>query len=213
MEMKDLREMTAAELVSVTWSDAPAPGGGSIAALAGSLGAALTGMVANLSQGPKYEAIREEMAAIAAEMKDLKDGLLLAMQQDTEAFSLYMAALVMPKNTDEEKAVRREKMQLGLKSAAETPLQVAKSILPVFAMAEKVLSWGNPNAATDALVSAMLARTGMLGALLNVKINLGSIKDEAYVKAMALEVSALEKAALEGEKRVLARSEYSASLC
>lgn len=210
--MKDLREMTAAELASVTWSDAPAPGGGSIAALAGSLAAALTGMVANLSQGAKYEAVREEMAAIAAEMHQMKDELLMAMQQDTEAFSLYMAALAMPKNTEEEKEIRREKMQLGLKRAAETPLQVAKSILPVFDMAERVLQSGNPNAATDGLVSAMLARTGMLGALLNVKINLGSIKDAEYVDRMALEVCALEKAALEGEKKVLALSRYSGSL-
>lgn len=210
--MKDLREMTAAELTALTWSDSPAPGGGSISALAGSLAASLTGMVANLSQGAKYDAVREEMAGIAAEMNALREKLLLAMQQDTEAFSLYMDALAMPKNTDEEKAARREAMQMGLKKAAETPLQVASSILPVFALAEKVIKMGNPNAVTDALVSAMLARTGMLGALLNVKINLGSIRDEEYVSAMAREVDRLERAALAGERKILSLSEFSASM-
>lgn len=210
--MKDLRDMTVSELSAVTWSDAPAPGGGSIAALAGSLGAALTGMVANLSQGPKYEAVKAEMALIAGEMDALRQDLLLAVQQDTESFALYMDALSLPKNTEEEKAIRRAALQNGLKKAAETPLQVAKCIAPIFPLIEKVIASGNPNAVTDALVAAMMARTGMLGALFNVKINLDGIRDEEYVQEMRTQVQSLEAAALAGEKHILSLNTISAQL-
>lgn len=210
--MKDLREMTVAELTAVTWSDAPAPGGGSISALAGSLAAALTGMVANLSQGARYEAVREEMTAIAKEMDALREQLLLAMQRDTEAFALYMTALSMPKNTEEEKSVRRAAMQEGLKQAAETPLKVAEAIIPVFGLVEKVIRNGNPNAVTDALVASMMARSGILGAIFNVKINLSSIQDEDYVAARCTYVQELERAAVNGEKAVLALSQISSGV-
>lgn len=210
--MKDLREMTVSEFSAVTWSDAPAPGGGSISALAGCLAASLAGMVANLSQGPKYDAVKEEMALIAKDMDALRQDLLLAVQQDTESFALYMDALSLPKNTEEEKAVRRTAMQNGLKKAAETPLQAAKSIAPIFPLIEKVIMLGNPNAVTDALVASMMARTGMLGALMNVKINLEGIRDEAYVQEMHAQVKALEEAALSGEKHILSLNALSAQI-
>jgi formiminotetrahydrofolate cyclodeaminase len=210
--MKDLREMTVTEMTHTLWSDAPAPGGGSMSALAGGLAAGLAGMVANLSQSAKYEAVREEMADIAARMEVLYKQLLLEMQRDTDSFSLYMAALAMPKATEEEKAARRDAMQAGLKAAAETPLGVAQAIVPVFEVLERVIRVGNPNAVTDALVGTMMARTGILGALFNVKINLGGIKDEAYVQAMQEKVRTLEIAALEGERRVLALSEIASGV-
>lgn len=210
--MKDLREMTLAELTAVTWSDAPAPGGGSISALAGSLAAALTGMVANLSQGAKYEPVREEMADIARQTEEIRVKLLEAVQRDTESFALYMTALAMPKGTEKEKQLRREAMQNGLKAAARTPLGVAEAIVPVFGMVETVIRKGNPNAVTDALVASMMARSGILGALFNVKINLGGIRDEAFVAELQERVARLEDAALAGERSVLALSEISARL-
>lgn len=210
--MKDLREMTTTELTHAVWSNAPAPGGGSVSALAGSLAAALTGMVANLSQGAKFEAVREEMTDIAAQMDALHRQLLVDMQKDTESFALYMTALGMPKNTEEEKAARREAMQEGLKAAARTPLQVAKSIVPVFDLIEAVIRRGNPNAVTDALVATMMARSGIIGALFNVKINLEGIRDEAFVQQMREEVRALEVAALAGERKVFALSDLSCGL-
>lgn len=202
--MKDLRELTVAELTEVTASDAPAPGGGSISALAGALSAALAGMVANLSQGPKYQDVKTEMAQIAEEADRLRLRLLEAMQEDTASFSLYMAALSMPKHTEEEKAARQAAMQEGLKAAALTPLRVAESIVPVFDMVETVISRGNPNAVTDALVAAMMARSGLLGALFNVKVNLASIRDEVLVAEIETRLKALQNTALQGEQRVFA---------
>lgn len=210
--MKDLREMTVAEMTATLWSDAPAPGGGSVSALAGGLAAALAGMVANLSQGKKFDAVREEMAQIAARMNDLQLHLLEAMQKDTESFALYMAALSMPKSTEEEKAARSAAMQEGLKAAARTPLGVAQAIVPVFDVLETVIRVGNPNAVTDALVGTMMARSGILGALFNVKINLAGIRDEAFVQELQETVRTLEIAALEGERKVLALSEIASGL-
>lgn len=210
--MKDLREMTVAELAAVTASDAPAPGGGSISALAGALSAALAGMVATLSQGPKFEEVREEMAAIAEKAAAIRVQLLQDMQEDTAAFSLYMDALSMPKHTEEEKAARREAMQNGLKAAALTPLKVAETIVGVFPMVEAVISRGNANAVTDALVASMMARSGILGALFNVKVNLASIKDEAFVSEIGNRLKTLELAALAGEQRVFALSTFAANV-
>ena len=210
--MKDLRELTVAELTEVTASDAPAPGGGSISALAGALSAALAAMVANLSQGPKYGDVKTEMAQIAEEADRLRLRLLEAMQEDTASFSLYMAALSMPKNTEEEKAARQAAMQDGLKAAALTPLRVAESIVPVFDMVEAVISRGNPNAVTDALVAAMMARSGLLGALFNVKVNLASIRDETFVAETGKRLRKLEQAALDGEKGAFSRSVFAENL-
>ena len=210
--MKDLRELTVAELTEVTASDAPAPGGGSISALAGALSAALAAMVANLSQGPKYGDVKTEMAQIAEEADRLRLRLLEAMQEDTASFSLYMAALSMPKNTEEEKAARQAAMQDGLKAAALTPLHVAESIVPVFDMVETVISRGNPNAVTDALVAAMMARSGLLGALFNVKVNLASIRDETFAAETGKRLRELEQAALDGEKRAFSRSVFAENL-
>ena len=210
--MKDLRELTVAELTEVTASDAPAPGGGSISALAGALSAALAGMVANLSLGPKYQDVKTEMTQIAEEANRLRLRLLEAMQEDTASFSLYMAALSMPKNTEEEKAARQAAMQDGLKAAALTPLRVAESIVPVFDMVETVISRGNPNAVTDALVAAMMARSGLLGALFNVKVNLASIRDETFVAETGKRLRKLEQAALDGEKGAFSRSVFAENL-
>ena len=190
--MADLKNLSVEEFAAVTGSDAPAPGGGSVAALAGGLGAALAEMVANLTIGKaKY--------AGAALRKELIDSI----QKDTESFTAYMNALGMPKNTDEEKAARKEAMQNGLKEAAEVPLAVAETALKIFHVAGAVVERGNANAVTDGLVASMMARTAVLSALLNVKINLGSIKDEEFVARMAAKVAELEKAAMDGEKAVM----------
>ena len=120
-----------------------------------------------------------------------------------------MNALGMPKNTDEEKAARKEAMQNGLKEAAKA---VAETALKIFPVAGAVVERGNANAVTDGLVASMMARTAVLGALLNVKINLGSIKDEAFVADMAAKVAGLEKAAMDGEKAVMELSALTRNL-
>lgn len=211
--MADLKTLTVEQFAEITGSDAPAPGGGSVAALAGGLGAALAEMVANLTVGKaKYSDVDEEMQALSAKGAELRKELIDAIQKDTESFTLYMNALAMPKDTDVQKAARREAMQNGLKEAAKVPLEVAETAAKIFPVAEAVVARGNANAVTDGLVAAMLTRTAVLSALLNVKINLGSIKDEAFVTDMSARVSALEELAVSSEKKILKLSGLTSSL-
>ena len=118
----------------------------------------------------------------------------------------------MPKNTEEEKAARREAMQNGLKEAARVPLSVAETAAEIFPLSEAAVARGNANAVTDGLVSAMMARTAVLSALLNVKINLSSIKDEDFRTDMEAQVKRLEKTASEYEAKILKSSELSAEI-
>lgn len=202
MKMCDL---SVSALLDLTASDAPAPGGGSISALAGALGAALASMVASLTLGKKgYEDVQEEMTALSAEGKALMDELLAAMDADTEAFNGYMAALALPKSTDEEKAARREAMQKGLKEAALVPLATARLAARVFPLAEAAVRRGNKNAVTDGMVAALTARSAVLGSLLNVRINLASIRDEAFVAEQKAACAELQVLALAEEAKILA---------
>lgn len=211
--MADLKNLSVEEFAAVTASDAPAPGGGSVSALAGSLGAALAEMVANLTVGKaKYAEVEDEMKELSAKGAEIRKDLIAGIQKDTESFTLYMNALGMPKDTDEQKAARREAMQNGLKEAAKVPLEVAETAAKIFPIAEAVVKHGNTNAVTDGLVASMMARTAVIGALFNVKINLGSIRDEAFVSEMAAKVEALEKLAITSEQAILKSCELSNNL-
>ena len=201
MEMQD---MNVRELIELTASNAPAPGGGAIAALSGAFGAALAAMVGSLTLGKKgYEDAQKEMAEMTDKGKNLAKKLLAAMDEDANSFNGYMAALGMPKGTEEEKTIRRAAMQDALKSASLVPLNTAKTAAEVFPLAEAAVKSGNRNAVTDGLVAAMMARTAVLGALLNVKINLGSIKDEAFVQELQAACGALQEEAIAAEQRIL----------
>ena len=201
MEMQD---MNVRELIELTASNAPAPGGGAIAALSGAFGAALAAMVGSLTLGKKgYEDAQEEMAEMTDKGKNLAKKLLAAMDDDANSFNGYMAALGMPKGTEEEKTIRRAAMQDALKSASLVPLNTAKPAAEVFPLAEAAVKSGNRNAVTDGLVAAMMARAAVLGALLNVKINLGSIKDEAFVQELQAACGALQEEAIAAEQRIL----------
>lgn len=211
--MGDLKDLTVEGFVDVTASDAPAPGGGSVSALAGALAAALAEMVANLTVGKaKYAEVEGEMKELAAAGAALRKELVEDIQKDSTAFDLYMAGIKMPKETEEEKAARREAMQNGLKAAAQVPLSVAEAALKIFPIAEAVVKRGNTNAVTDGLVAAMMARTAVIGAGLNVKINLGSIKDEAFTAELAAKVKSLEEQAIACEQNILKASELSDQL-
>jgi len=211
--MADLKNLSVEEFAAVTASDAPAPGGGSVSALAGALGAALAEMVANLTVGKaKYAEVEDEMKELSAKGAEIRSELIAGIQKDTESFTMYMNALGMPKDTDEQKAVRREAMQNGLKEAAKVPLEVAETAAKIFPIAEAVVKRGNTNAVTDGLVASMMARTAVIGALFNVKINLGSIKDEAFVADMAAKVKALEELAITSEQVILKACELSNEL-
>lgn len=181
------------EFIDQAASDEPTPGGGSVSALAGSLGTALTKMVGELSFGKKaYEELDEE---VKKEFKE-KFGLLEAkvdelktiVDTDATAFDSVMVAFKLPKETDEEKKARSAAIQEGYKKALEVPKRCADLCLEVLELQDVFAHYGNVNAITDVGVGALLAYSGLEGALLNVSINLLSIKDEDYRKNMEAEV-------------------------
>ncbi len=190
--------------------ESPAPGGGSVSALAGSLGAALASMVANLTSGKAgYEATWTKMAETAEKAQAVKDALLLAVDEDTRAFNGYMEALRLPKGTPEEKTARNEAMQAGLKRAATVPLKTAELALAALALCKTTAEAGNKNSASDAGVGAQMARAAVMGACLNVRVNLPGIKDSAFVEEMMSRCIGFEQKAettlLEAHAVVLSR--------
>ena len=200
----ELKEMSVAEMAAMTASKSPAPGGGSIAAMTGAFGAALSAMVANLTIGKKaYEDVREEMQSLIETAEEIRLELLDAIQKDSESFNDFIAALGMPKETDEEKAARTAAMQRSLKEAAEIPFQTAVTAARVMPLAEKVVQKGNAKAVTDGLVSAMMARTAVRSALVNVRINLESINDTEYVAQMKDKCRDLEGRVVKAEAYIL----------
>jgi len=180
-----LVDMTLRDLIDEVSRETPAPGGGSIAAAAGSMGAALSSMVANLTQGKAgSEEIDEQMTENAEKAQKIKDALLLAVDEDTNAFNGYMAAVRLPKKTDEEKTYRFEEMEKGLKEAVDVPFQTAMMSFGAIETAKISAEMGNVNSITDAAVGAQIAYAGVRGGILNVLINLKDIRDESFVKKM-----------------------------
>lgn len=202
-------KMTLAEFCAATASSAPAPGGGGVAALTGALAAALSEMVAQLTRSKKgYETVCGEMDRAIADAAVLREELLGAIERDRACFTAYMDALSLPKATDTEKECRAQALQQAAKFAAEAPLAAAESAAKVLPIAACMVRLGNKNLVTDGLISAMLARTAVQSALLNVKINLGSIKDAAYTDALRQRITMLEADAIRQEAAVLALSPF-----
>lgn len=187
-------------------SNEPVPGGGSVAALSAGIGASLAGMVANLTVGKKkYEAVEAEMAQIASDMDSFREKFLVLVDKDAASFDDYMKAMKLPKETEEEKSVRADAMETAIQYAASVPLECAREAAKLFDAIESVIVKGNQNAVTDGAVAAMMTRTAILGALLNVKINLGSIKDEAFAAKVRSEVETLEALAYKREGEILSK--------
>jgi len=202
-----MKNKTLEEFSKETASSQPVPGGGSIAAYSGALAAALSEMVANLTVGKKnYKDVEEEMKLIVDKAEMIRTNMLDNIEKDCEAFDKVMVGFKLPKSSEEEKEYRKKTIQKGLITAAEVPLEIAKEAFEIMPLAEIVVEKGNKNAVTDGLVSAMLARTAVLSALLNVKINLNSIKDEDYVDKTRKVVENLEEMAIEKEKEILNKS-------
>ena len=177
-----LIEMTVKGFTEKLASDAPAPGGGSAAALSGALGAGLVSMVCNLTIGkPKYATHEVHVQGVLKKSTELVSYLLEAIQKDTDAFDSVMAAFGLPKETDEQKAARSAAIQSAYKAAVASPETTAESCLAVMRLSESLLGKSNTNAASDLAVGATQAYAGLKGALANVQINLPSIKDTAYV--------------------------------
>lgn len=198
-----LKDMTVKEFIYETASDSPAPGGGSIAALSAASAAALIEMVANLTLIKKgYEDVKEEMEEIKKVSSEYKEKFINYIDEDSDSFNKIMAAFKMPKETEEQKKERSRVIQEGFKGAATVPLNVAKDAFALLPLAEKVVVKGNQNAITDGAVAAMSARTAVLSALYNVKINLGSIKDEEFVADLKKQVAELEAKVNDEEKAI-----------
>jgi formiminotetrahydrofolate cyclodeaminase len=174
--------MTIKDFTAKLASDAPAPGGGSAAALSGALGAALVSMVCNLTVGkPKYAPHEALVRDVLAKSGELMEKLLEAIQKDTDAFDAVIAAFGLPKETDAQKAERSAAIQAAYKTAVASPEATAEYCLAVMRLAESLPGKSNVNAASDLTVGATQACAGLKGALANVQINLPSIKDAAYV--------------------------------
>ena len=174
-----LVDMTVTSYLDLLNSDAPAPGGGSASALCGAQGAALVSMVAGLTIGKKkYPDDQELCAEVAQKASKLKDALLAQVDKDTEAFNLVSAAFKLPKETDEEKAVRSKAIADATLVATQVPFETMKICLEALGYSKSLIGHSNTNAASDLGVSALNLITCMKGAWLNVLINLGGVKDE-----------------------------------
>ncbi len=172
-----LYELKVSEFIGELASNSPAPGGGSVAALAGSLSAALVAMVGRLSTKSENKGRIQEIVklgdALGLQLKEL-------IQKDTEAFNKVMAAYKLPKMTDEEKTIRSQGIQMAMKEAALIPLTVMEKSITAMEMASEIANLGNPNAITDAGVAGLMGYAAVKGAAYNVQINLLSIKDEDF---------------------------------
>lgn len=182
-----LKNISISEFIEKTGSGAPTPGGGSVSALAGSLGAALNVMVYELTQGKKVynefePELRMKLDDSAEKLKEISNQLLIEMENDTTAFDSVMEAFKMPKETEEEKLLRSEAIQEGYKKAIEVPLKIANLSLEALFLMEVLSLHGNVGAITDVGVGALLSYVGVEGALLNVKINLNSMKKGDYTE-------------------------------
>ena len=190
-------------LAKVAGSD-PVPGGGSIAALNGAIAAALAAMVAGLTVGKKgYEENEEQMQRIRTLAIRQKEEFLIDVDRDSEAYNKVFDCFRMPKSTEDEKSARSAAIQEATRFAALVPMQVARNAYELMVIIADVARLGNRNAVTDACVAMMTARTCVLGALLNVRINLASIKDEAFVKQMKVKAEHLESEAIRIETKLL----------
>lgn len=198
---KKLIDMTCKDFANETASESPAPGGGSIAAYMGSLGAALGTMVANLSSHKSgWDERWEEFSLWAEKGQALKDELLFLVDEDTKSFNLIMDAFGLPKKTDEDKAARKQAIQDATKYAIEIPYRTLCRAFDVFELCIAMVKTGNPNSITDAAVGILCARAACYGAFMNMKINASSLDDKEFVndilskgEALITKADALEK--------------------
>jgi len=181
-----LREMTVVDFVNEVDKKSATPGGGSVSALASSLGLALTKMVGHLSVGKKKfraleEEVQNEFNDILETFKGYKEEMLVLIDKDTEAYNVVMKAFKLPKETDEEKALRNEEIEKATMVAIETPYRIAVLSLEALKELDYILKYGNKNTLSDLGVSALMLYAGLEGALLNVKINLPGLSDQDVI--------------------------------
>ena len=203
-----LVELDVLKFLDVVDSNSPAPGGGSVSALASSLGASLARMVAHLSFGKKnYEALADDVKAKFVanfdELLKIKNELNDLIDRDSEAYNTVMAAYKLPKETDEEKAARSAEIQKSLKYAIQTPYVIVVLSGKAISLLGEILANGNQNAITDIGVGTMLLMVGLEGGILNVKVNLSSIKDTEYVEKITKEIYDIKATAEKEKERIM----------
>jgi len=201
---KKLVDRTCRGFADETASESPAPGGGSIAAYIGALGASLGTMVANLSSHkPGWDERWEEFSDWAEKGQALKDRLLFLVDEDTNAFNGIMDSFKLPKSTEAEKKMRTEAIQAATKYAIEIPFQVMEASYASMDLIKAMAENGNPNSVSDAGVGALCARSAVMGAFLNVKINAAGLKDPGFVKEKLEKGAELERKTMALEKEIL----------
>ncbi|MCC7353760.1 MAG: cyclodeaminase/cyclohydrolase family protein [Anaerolineae bacterium] len=190
--MLSLAEQTLTHSLGALAAATPTPGGGSAAALTGATAAALVEMVCGLTIGrEKFAAAQEEVKQVLARAQTLRPRLLALAEEDAAAFDALTAAYKLPKGTEAEKSARGEAIQQALRAATETPVRTAEAAAEVVTLARAMVEKGNPNAASDAGVAVLLAEAAVQGAALNVRTNLGGLKDAGFAHRAREYVSAL----------------------
>lgn len=203
-DKKKLVDMNLTDFADETASESPAPGGGSISAYVGSLGVALGTMVANLSAHKRgWDERWEEFSNWADKGMAIQSELLRLVDEDTNAFNRIMDAFGLPKGTDEEKAARKTAIDEATKFAIEIPFKVMQKSFEGFEVIRAMAEIGNPNSVSDAGVGALCARSAVMGAYLNVKINASGLDDKAFVEKILAEGKAIEEKAVQEEKEIL----------
>lgn len=191
-----LKNLMIKDFIEELGSSSPAPGGGSVSALSAALASALGSMVLNLTVGKKNydelsEADKNKIQNSLHQTEKGREDFLRLMEEDTDSFMQLMSAFRLPKDTEENKKVRGEKIQQGYKAAIEVPLKVASSAFKIYDYILTACELGNINAVSDAGVAALLIQTAIEGAVLNVKINLSSVKDETYKAEISNQINKL----------------------
>jgi glutamate formiminotransferase / formiminotetrahydrofolate cyclodeaminase len=201
---KKLIDMTCKGFANETASESPAPGGGSVAAFLGALGVSLATMVANLSSHKAgWDDRWEEFSGWAEKGQKLKDELLFLVDEDTRSFNRIMDAFGLPKETPEEKAARTEAIQEATKYAIEVPFRTMQKSFEAMEIIKAMVETGNPNSVTDAGVGALCARSAVIGAFLNVKVNASGLKDKNFVEDILKQGKGIEEGALKLEAELL----------
>lgn len=171
------------EIVEEAASSSPTPGGGNVSAMVACMGNAMVSMVANLTSGKeKYAEYQSQVDELLAKSKDIMTRLEDLVDADMQVFGKFMAAIKMPKETDEDKKARSAAMEEASKTASDVPLEIAVTCVEILEIAVSLAAYGNKSAISDVGVGAYIAEASMEGALLSVDINLGGIKDQEYVK-------------------------------
>lgn len=202
--MSDIFERSFTDVLNVSASNAPTPGGGSVSAMVACFGAAMAAMVANLTVGKeKFKDVEPEVKAILAEAEELMAGLKTLVAEDMAGFDKFMQAFRLPKGTDAEKAKREEVMQAALKDATETPLAIARACVRGLELAGRLAPLGNKMAISDDGVAAYVLEACVGAVLLSADINIPMVKDPVFVEKVVAEKQLLKARALELREKTL----------